>query len=508
MDREEINASEGLTQEIQENVTEENIQELIDRLNNIKSLLGGLKKGIDEYKYNGTSVREIKNYSDFRSKSGVKEDEISYIVQTLRNYAESSFVFTSSNTLSQNQITDKNNPAIGSVNTPKLYNWMVKYFSKYEENPDEVEKEIKDKKQQYEDEKKKKVSDSEIEYSGSENEIQSLGNLPSAGYSGENGGSISQDLGKAAKFVSGLFSNFSETVGGALIDARDSLFTLEYVMNMFSYDTYEYEMKYKLVNDEVTLSNYADKYSAVNESWKEEAKTLTNKLINTTNNYSYGNEVEYMIYGQSNKENKSAAYGTIFSIRYVMNLFPMFTRYFGNDRPSDRISLDVVAESIQAASQGIVPAALFKTVVVLGLTAGESARDISRLSKGLPTELVKKADDIEYRFGNIVDNGASCGDAKTAFFYSDYIKLILLAKLNSSSEYAIYARIADVIQANMSNGVSSGFLMKNANVYYSAAATLQVKPLMLELPMVTNSGYAAPENGGWNTIHYKEIRGY
>ena len=49
---------------------QEKIQELIDRLNNVKSLLGNLKKAIDEYKYNGTSVRKIDSYSTLKISRG------------------------------------------------------------------------------------------------------------------------------------------------------------------------------------------------------------------------------------------------------------------------------------------------------------------------------------------------------------------------------------------------------------------------------------------------------
>lgn len=47
-------------------------------------------------------------------------------------------------------------------------------------------------------------------------------------------------------------------------------------------------------------------------------------MINSSNNYSYGNEVEYIIYGNSNEKNKKSAYGTIFAIRYALNLPPEF----------------------------------------------------------------------------------------------------------------------------------------------------------------------------------------
>lgn len=509
-DQEEI---ETLEKDVRENVTKETITELRNRLNNIKSLLGGLKKGIDEYKYNGTSVRKIDSYSKFRKKSGVNEENITYKNSELKNYAESSFQFENSDTLQKNGITKNNNPAIDSVNVPKLYTWLKNKFSDYEANPEKVNKKIKEGKQEYKNEQNKEIEDDEVGYFGSSNEISSLGSLPSSGKGAQLEGSITKDISKISEFVTGLFSNFSKTVGGTLINARDSLFTLEYIMEMFSYDTYEYEGKYHLTNGNVTLSNYSSKYSAVDSDWKNtevtftENKSLTNKMINTTNNYSYGNEVEYILYGSTNEKNKDSAYGSIFAIRYALNLAPMFQRYFGIEKSEDRTKLELTAGSIQTATQGIVPASLFKIVVVLGLTAGEAARDIQYLSKGIPVKLVKKIEEIEVRYGDVKEIAEAHKNDDLAFFYSDYIKLILLLKLSSSSEYAIYARVADVVQANMGK-VSSGFAMQKANVYYSATAKLQIEPLMLELPIVNNYNYNVPENGTWNSINYKGTRGY
>ena len=64
--------------------------------------------------------------------------------------------------------------------------------------------------------------------------------------------------------------------------------------------------KYHLCGGGVNLSNYESNYNTQSEAWNNEAvtfsenKTLTNKMINSSNNYSYGNEVEYIIYGNSN----------------------------------------------------------------------------------------------------------------------------------------------------------------------------------------------------------------
>jgi len=46
-----------------------------------------------------------------------------------------------------------------------------------------------------------------------------------------------------------------------------------------------------------------------------------------------------------------------------------------------------------------------------------------------------------------------------------------------------------------------------AIVYYQAKATIQVEPLMLDSPIVTNEGYGAT-NGAWNTINYSQVKGY
>lgn len=87
--------------------------------------------------------------------------------------------------------------------------------------------------------------------------------------------------------------------------------------------------------------------------------------------------------GNSNEKNKKSAYGTIFAIRYALNLPPEFQENW-NDT-----TLKGMAIAIESASSGIIPAPLFKLVVVLGLTAAETASDMQYLKNGMPVELVK-----------------------------------------------------------------------------------------------------------------------
>lgn len=511
-DQEEIT---NLDDDIYENVTPENIQELIDRLNNIKSLFGKLKKGIDEYKYNGTKVRSIPTYDKMKEKSGVSESKISVYTNELNSYADSSFRFNRSETLSKTGITDNNNPAIDSVNTPKFYNWLKEKFKDYDQDSyDQAEKDKNDK----EKDCKGDVDNADKANTDSGPEIKDISDKPSEQYAAaKKEGQVSTDVSQVAQTVSGLFTNFGSTMAQAAVNMRDDLYTMDYIVNMFSYDTFENEAKYKLCSGDVTLENYTSKYADADKYWKSEEvtytenKTLTNKMINDTNNYSYGNEVEYILYGGSNKQNKTSAYGTIFAIRFALNLVPEFQLHWNaaNQKEVSKL-LDEFAIAIYQGTSGIIPKPLTKMVLILGLTAGESAKDLKYLKSGMPVELVKKIDDVEVTFSlDSLDNNTLVHNrTKTAFFYSDYLSLILFLKLSAGDEYAIYARTADVIQANMSNKISadSGFVAKKAVVYYSAEADVQVEPLMLKLPIVTNSTPFVEKSVG--RITYKAYRGY
>lgn len=515
-DREYLEKKEN--KEILEKVTIENVDQMIQRLNNIKDLIDHVKESVDQYKYNEYPVGKIDSYTTMRSKSGVDETKISYITSELNQYAETSFRFTSSDAMKNIRITDDNNPAIDQVNTPELYKWMKEKFKEYEK--DRKNNETNSKKESaknQKDELKKQYENINKEYGNynNGNEIQEQENLPSNGLQKQTMGDIiSNDISKISSFVTNLFSDFGATVSRSLVSLRDDLYTLDYIMSMFSYDTFEYEGKYKMCEG-VTLENWELKYSEVDEKWKNKDvtfsknKTLTNKMIDYDNNYAYGNEVEYILCGKSNKENKSSVYGTIFAMRYVLNLPAEFARYWNTNNPSeDAIQLKLTAEGIQAASYGTIPAALVQVIVILGLTAAESARDLMYLQKGMPLKLIKKEDDLEIHYPFYVENGKEKKQGTDTFFYSDYVKLILFLKLTAGDENAIYARIADVVQVNMNEKVAPPFQMSNANVYYKATANLTVEPLMLKLPIVGNSGYDVPKNGGWNSISYEAVRGY
>lgn len=503
--REEISE---LDDEVLKNASPEKVQELIDRLNNIKGLMGSLKKSVNECKYNGTPIKNITSYAVFKQKSGIKKEKISYEKTKLEQYASESFHFQNSDTIGKTGVTDKNSPALDDVNPPDFYVWLKGKFKNYDENEEKQAQDEKDaEKTKYDDD----LKDADKANSQGGGEIKDIADRPSAKYAADiKEGLVSNNVSQVSNVVSGLFSNFSSTAGQAAVNLRDDLYFMDYIMNMFSYDTFEKEGKYQLCGSGVNLGNFEGKYSAVDSQWKSEDvkftgnKTLTNKMINTENNYSYGNEVEYILYGGSNEKNKKSAYGTIFAIRYAMNLTPEFLCNWNEE------TLDNHARKVAGLSKGIIPAPLFKLVVILGLTGAESARDLQYLKNGMPVELIKDKDSIEITYNEIIPSTQKHVASKSAFFYSDYLKLLLFVKLTTKDEYAFYARTADVIQANMAQKITpeQGFVMNKANVYYSAETSVKIEPLMLDLPLTSSYSEGKITDGVLGRIKYKAYRGY
>ena len=164
---------------------------------------------------------------------------------------------------------------------------MSEQFKKYsEENKKQAERDKEEEEKKHDDE----VKDANQANSDTGNEIKDIADRPSAAYAallqeGFTDGKVKAS--KGASIVSGLFSDFSGTVSQTAVDLRDDLYTLDYIMNMFSYDTFEKEGKYHLCGGGVNLSNYESNYNTQSEAWNNEAvtfsenKTLTNKMINS-----------------------------------------------------------------------------------------------------------------------------------------------------------------------------------------------------------------------------------
>lgn len=349
--------------------------------------------------------------------------------------------------------------------------------------------------------------------------------------------------------IGSLFEGINFT--DLLYAGRDNLYTTEYIMDMFSYETSALEKLYTIQgggqdNKDIykmsdgnrispgTAANYYN--SLLDETPSESAtwwntkksftdnKTLTNKMINIENNISYGNEVEYILYGGENTDNDDKLETTLFFVRFAMNLGPILRVYWTNE------NLNNIANTIASITQGIIPAPLTKLIVVLGINAGESVVDRNYLKAGLPVAFFKnnpdkqmfiwidlsdedgfkeavKSKNTEYA-KTIMSTGDKISQSLISFSYSDYLYLFTFISLCASPDN-IYKRTGDVIQATMAQGEGKdSFKLSNANTFFTIDTTVRVKPMMMTLPYATQSGVSVTDTDTWNTFSYKTAKGY
>lgn len=497
-DREEIKKEEE-EKKLLESVNEEQIDALIGRLKDIKNLLGSLKEGIDDYKYNGTSIRKIDSYTTARATSGISEQKIPMWKTELASYAKSSFKFSTPAKDTKHNVTDNNNPDL-EVNKAKLYKWMQEKFKDVikDEQSKQKKKDAEDKYEQFEDEADSQAEGEDQGQLGNNGkEIKDAGGLPSSG-AAKISVDKSSSINKVSKFITDLFGDFAGTLSNVGKNMRDALYVTDYITSMFSYDTFEKEMAYD--------KSCSDKPDKVNNL------SLTNKAIGDASCYSYGNEVEYILYGNSNKANKAAAYGTVYMIRFGFDLPPVFSKYW-----DDMIVVDPIAAAISAATCGIIPASLVKLAICLAMTASEAAVDLKYIKEGKGIKLLKKEEEIFCQIGDGGNISTGSDEGNTAignefpcFQYSDYLSLFLMLNLMDGKKAdKIYLRTADVIQCNMGKVTNqSEFLLSKSQVYYQLVADVEVSPLLLKMPINMNEYGDMYDVSAWNTIHYSAVRGY
>lgn len=489
-----------------------------NRIDNVHSAMTSLKKGIESAKYNDCSIvkKPINTYDSFKKHSNVVSSQIPVNKFDLDEYAKNTFKFSINKENLNINITSNNNP---NIKDSPVYKWMLDQgFPSLDDS--EVKKGEDDRDAEKEKANNRAEGDDSTGPNCSSNDISTLGiDWLNAGASGDSG-KVKNDIGKVTSFVSSLFGNFGSTVKQAGVDSRDALYTLEYITDMFTYDTFEYEAKFSHLDESkqnsINRNNYSSYYSACDSWWKNkdvtftENKTLTNKLrISSATNWSYGNEVEYIMYGKSNKDSKSSLSTAIFMIRFAMNIPIIFKSFWNNDA-----ALQTLATTIEGATCGIVPAPLTKLIVCIGLVCLESAMDLKTLKKGIPVILLKtKENDLFVRpnTGYIPqENPTSKVTEKIAFQYSDYMKMILFIKLMGSESNNIYKRTAAVIQTNMGKCVlkQDGYTFSKSQVYFKVSAKLEVPPLMLDTSLIQSFIHRDVEDGKWNKISYSAIRGY
>ena len=202
-------------------------------------------------------------------------------------------------------------------------------------------------------------------------------------------------LSKATESLS-MFDKLIELVGSMATTLRDDMYIVNYIMNMFSYSTFESEITVKNGNDiGVFESWYVEKADGTydlrsdfgtvfknSDQMLKDARTLTKVSINPTANYLYGQEVEYILYGQGGI---AKAYGTIYLLRFVLNTVYAFTD----------AEIGSITTSAATALFGVPPLTplipIAKIAMTIGFALAESAYDLYQLKCGESIPLIKNS---------------------------------------------------------------------------------------------------------------------
>lgn len=515
----------------QDVVSKEKLQALEERLKSISDLFDEIMNYIDSVKFNGKPIHEIENLKDFDKAAKIDEEKIVVNKATLDGNADQTFkgkieipkVTFKINDINHPDLSKKSNN-ITAEQARELYEYCKDKFDLQIE-PDDNTKKTKDAydkmKKNNKDGTEADSDEDEKNYTSdvlSKREINQPFTKDNKKSDGKSNGKENKDKTKLSRVgdkIGGIIDGIKEICDDPS-NLRDDLYILDYIMEMFSYHTYNREGVYDIAEKEndsgitnpITVSTYLNRYK---DKWENKEntftdnKTLTNKMINLNNNYSFGNEVEYILYGGDNDSNKSKVLAKLFLIRYACNLGPEFMENWG-----EGTTVSFIADGI-SASFPVIPAFLVKTVLILGLTALETAVDLSYLKLGMKVPIIKSKDElvININLDGSTKKGSSKNTAK-GIQYSDYLSIFLFADLvNSNTHNQILTRTSSVIGKNVSvaKNLDTDFEMSKAVTYFELKTKVKVNPLLLESSLMTDSMNTV-DDIDWFSWDFDIIRGY
>lgn len=186
-------------------------------------------------------------------------------------------------------------------------------------------------------------------------------------------------------------------IGDVATNALENTYIMSYIFNNFSYNTLVQDEVLKKESSKVDGQMPFNAISTANglfvsgnstfDSVKDKTTTLSNYLKNKNNNYFYGAEIEYLLYGNGNAEtNVKYTKASIYAIRFAFNCIYAFTN------SEIRNSTMAVGLAVQAATCGFVPYQLVQIVLQLAMAAAESAVDLNMMNCGLKVAIVKTND--------------------------------------------------------------------------------------------------------------------
>ncbi|MBF1123130.1 MAG: Tad domain-containing protein [Solobacterium sp.] len=542
---------ENKISQLEKSITLESLNELKQRLQNSRKLLEAAKEALEKQMYGDKKLADVSSGEEFisitKGKVGSDTTKITMSISDGKQYAaqfNEQLVKPSKDELYKKRDISRtvsgNDPDLENINPtdhiPPLYKELQKHFKnidQLEKDVDKYQKQNEGFSKQGEEQKKSALKyDSYLVYPGT-------GSLPEV----SGGGSILSQLKQLSELI-GKIANGDITEIAA--DARDRLFVIEYIMDMFSHATYSNEAWYK--RDAAANNNtmaHADKWDELKNTYKDKFGeldpthftdniSLTNQLISNKNNALYLGEVEYCLYGKATlKENLEASFGDIFKIRFASNILSGFINFwrYGDDKNNfTALGIETVADAIQGITQGIVPAPLTKTILILALATMESANDLEVIKKGLPVTFYKISyKQWKYAFnqdtsseestGSLGDNSKSDSkynpeDSK-GLFYSDYMYAFLVYQSIDNSMYTtLLNRIGKLVEGNMQLRKGGEWKLDNCIMYYQLQGQVKVEPLMLTIPIIQSfdaNGRSAKDvikTTKWAEFTIKQVKGY
>lgn len=185
-------------------------------------------------------------------------------------------------------------------------------------------------------------------------------------------------------------SNMLSGIGTAVNAGIENAYILSYLFENFSYNTMVQDVIIDSSEEKITTLDKAKtelNKDDVLKKYVDKLTTLSNFEKNGKNNYLYGAEVEYILYGNKNPaKNITYAKGSVYALRFAFNCIYAFTN------SEIRTTTMTAGLSVQAATLGIVPYQIVQIVLQLALAAAESAVDLEMMNCGLKVAVVKTKD--------------------------------------------------------------------------------------------------------------------
>ncbi len=515
------------------------VSDLKTRLTNIRKDMTDYRDAVQNFTYGDQKVQNLKNV----------EDAIRAGKTVIPNALDQISISVSQNKADAKTYTERLvKPPAGEVykapalkrdeagNDPNLDNNCTLYQllkNQFQDDHDKIDKAVKendkkeDKYQKEAEQKKTSALKMDTQY------LKGKGESALAKIHSGNG------VGALSAFTS-LISVVGKLVKGDFSSIRDQMYVAEYVMDMFSYSSYNNEGQYRLARKDgktytakdfekngFSFGSYASQWNqgmeadhdSDNKSQTPENQSLTNWRICSKNNYLNLAEVEYILYGnRTMKDNLEDSYERIFAIRETLNLVSGFQNFYSGSNTTAN-AIHAIATAVMAATSGVVPTAVTKCVLIAVLATCESANDVIRLKSGVPVKLYKGSDeDWCYKIGSGGDGATASfngGDTEpkdeNGLFYSDYLYFFLVMGVTGHSYDSILKRIGDLVEANMQHR-GEDFQLSQAKSFFQLNAKLKVKPLLIDLPIVTNASDIdtadLKESTGWCTYSVAFTRGY